>query len=60
MANNPTAHPSDRKVCQAVNLSEPSVRQAVNVLLEQDILFKDECGVVRVLDPAFKNFINML
>lgn len=59
-AKHPSVHPSNHQVCQAVGLSEASVRQAVQVLLKKDYLYKDNTGLIKVLDPALKTYINRL
>lgn len=60
LANHPTKHPSSQETCHAIALSEASVRQAVKTLTLNDYIYKDKNGIVRVLDPAFKDFINLL
>ncbi len=53
----PTQQPGSQTVCQAVGLSEASIRQAVRKLCLKDFLYKDKEGVLRVLDPALQDFI---
>jgi len=60
LAHHPTPNPSSHEVCQKIELSEASTRQAVQTLLLKDYLFKDDEGLVRVLDPALKYFLQQL
>jgi ribonucleotide monophosphatase NagD (HAD superfamily) len=57
LANNPTAQPSHREVCNAVELSEASIRQAISALALKDYIYKDKQKTLRILDPALKDFI---
>lgn len=58
LARYPTKQVSDHNFCNAVQLPEASVRQAVKVLLKKDYLQKNTEGVVSVLDPAMKTYLN--
>jgi hypothetical protein len=60
LARYPSNQLSDYAFCSAVQLPEASVRQAVNVLLQKDYLQKNESGIISVLDPAMKHFLNKL
>ena len=60
LVKNPTAQPSDKNICNATELSEPSVRQSVKVLLDRDIIYRDSENILQVLDPALKAYINTL
>jgi hypothetical protein len=56
----PTSKPSNKNVCQALELPEASVRQATRKLILDDYLCKDAKGVLRVLDPALGLFLKNL
>jgi AAA+ ATPase superfamily predicted ATPase len=60
LAHHPTLHLSSYDVCQAIGLSEASIRQAVKNLMVKDYICKDDTGINRILDPAFKGFIKNL
>ncbi|EKD77887.1 MAG: ribosome assembly protein 4 (RSA4) [uncultured bacterium] len=60
LARHPTKQVSDHDFCNAVQLPEASVRQAVKVLLKKDYLQKNKEGVISVLDPAMKSYLNSL
>lgn len=60
LAHHPVLEVSSHEVGSAIGLSEASIRQAVNTLLQKDYLYKDEDGVTRVLDPALRDFIKNL
>lgn len=59
LAQHPTKHTGNYDVCREVNLPEASIRQAVRRLMWMDYLYKDKDGVIRVLDPALKDFMNL-
>lgn len=60
LVKNPTAQPSDKNICNATELPEASVRQAVKVLLDRDIIYRDPDNILQVLDPALRDYINTL
>lgn len=60
LASYPTQNPSHHTVCEAVGISEASIRQAIKTLLLKDYFLKDESGFIRVLDPALKDFLRGL
>lgn len=60
LAHSPTAHPSHQDVCRDTGISEASIRQAVRKLMLNDHIYRDKENVIRVLDPALKEFINLL
>lgn len=60
LAEHPTKHPSSIEICMNIALPEASVRQAVRALMADDYLYKDKEQVIRVLDPAIKDFIKNL
>jgi uncharacterized protein len=57
LAKHPTSQPSNHEVCNVVGLSEASVRQAVRKLMLKDYIYKDKQKIVRLLDPALRDFI---
>lgn len=58
LANHPTQHMGSHDICHTVNVPEASIRQAVRRLMWMDYLYKDKDGIIRVLDPALKDFMN--
>ncbi len=57
MAVMPTSQPTSVDVCYSLKLSESSIRQALNKLLQLDYLYKNGEGIIEVLDPAFRDYI---
>jgi hypothetical protein len=60
LASNPTKQPSGQQVYLKTGLSEASLRQALNKLILTDYIYRDKEGYIRVLDPAFRDYINKL
>jgi hypothetical protein len=60
LASHPTAHPGNHETCHAVGLPETSIRQAIRKLMLKDYLHKNAKGLICILDPAFRDFINAL
>jgi uncharacterized protein len=56
-ANHPSNQPYGNDVLIATKLTSASLRQAINKLVEKDLLFTDDMGFLRVLDPAMRSFI---
>lgn len=57
LALSPEKQPSSQAVCQAISISEASLRQALKKLSLLDYVYKDKEGLYRVLDPALKFYI---
>lgn len=57
IAQNPTAHPSHQEVSHSTGISDASIRQAIRVLKAKDYLYRDKQGILRILDPALRDFI---
>lgn len=60
LAKNPTDQPGSQDNSHAMGLSEASIRQALKKLILKDYIYKDKTGIIRVLDPALRDFINYL
>lgn len=60
IANTPSEKIGGHKLSLAIGIPEASVRQAQKKLLDIDYLYEDKQGLVRVLDPAFRDFIKLL
>jgi len=60
LSQKPTTHPSHQEVCNELELSESSVRQAVRKLMLMDYIYKNKEGMIGILDPAFRDFIKNL
>jgi uncharacterized protein len=52
LAKRPTQEPLGKDFQQATMLPLSSLKQVINVLLKRDIIYKDENGYLRILDPA--------
>lgn len=57
LAHNPSHKMSSHEVSVKIGIPEASIRQAVKKLLIKDYLHKTQDGVIRILDPAFRDFI---
>lgn len=57
LANYPVKHATTHEVCRNIGLPESSIRQALKKLLQGDYLYKDKEDVIRVLDPALRDFL---
>jgi hypothetical protein len=60
LAHTPTAHVSTHEVGIKTGISETTIRQAVRKLMLADYIYRDDKGIVRLVDPALKTFVNLL
>lgn len=60
IAREPSKQPGSQDICVKIGLSEASLRQALNKLIRMDYMYKDREGYVRLIDPAFRDYINKL
>lgn len=56
LANYPTEAPLSGELQRRAKLSPSSLKQALDVLIKKDLVYQDESGVTRLLDPAI-NFL---
>ena len=57
LAQQPTQEPFSQAFQHSTNLSLSSLRQAIDTLYKKDIIFKDNEGYVRVLDPGVSSLM---
>lgn len=57
LAQNPTAHPSHQEVFHSIGVPEASIRQAIGALKAKDYIYRDKSKIIRILDPALRDFI---
>lgn len=57
LAASPTKEPLGKTFQRKTNLSLSSLKQVIDVLYDRDIIYKDDSGTVRVLDPAVSYLI---
>lgn len=57
IAKSPTTMPSSQVVAQSLKMAEASLRQALRKLMLTDLVYRDEENTIRVLDPAFRDFL---
>ncbi len=58
-AYHPSNQPYGNKVLIATKLTSASLKQAIGKLVEKDMLFTDDLGFLRILDPAMQTLIVM-
>ena len=57
LVDSPTQEPFSQSFQAKTKLSLSSLRQALDALIKKDIIWKDESGYLRVLDPAIAYFM---
>jgi hypothetical protein len=57
LAHQPVVHPTAQRVSQTLAVPEASIRQSLTKLRQHDYVYKNQQGLFRLLDPAFKDFI---
>ena len=57
LAFSPTNEPTGKEFSHFVRLSITSISQAVKILLEKDLLYKDNQGLLKILDPAIDTLL---
>jgi len=60
LAQEPTAHPQSKGFLARTRLAGASNAQAVSVLTERDLVYRDEHQRLRVLDPALERYLQHL
>lgn len=57
LAAEPTSKPTSREFLSRVRLANASCAQAVETLTQRDLVFRDETGFFRILDPALERYL---
>ncbi len=59
LAESPTTEPYAHEFCLKTKLPSGSVRRALEYLLKKDIVYIDEQGCYKLLDPAIQHYLRM-
>lgn len=54
------AEPFSQSFSNKVKISTSSIKKSLNILLRDDLIFKDETGHYRVLDPAINTYLHRI